>query len=127
MSEKLEGDLIGSETPRDFTIEEMQIIHGLAAKVRDLIGWDLAAMCTDLEQIQLVNDAKNAMKELEKMLSLPQEKYWFDEQAGEPKPAAQAQRLSADSFVKVKQRLKNHQLKNLSFESMVRSTISRHF
>jgi len=70
MTEKFEGGPKGPEKPKDYSPEEMQKIHQLTIKVRDLIGWDLGSMCSDSEEIQIVNEAKDAMKEDETDLNV---------------------------------------------------------
>ena len=105
MTEKFEGGPKGPEEPRDYSAEEMQKIHQLAIKVRDLIGWDLGSMCSESEEIQIVNDAKDAMKAIEEIFQIPKQRHWFDEKKEEEEPQIESQRLSGESFTRAQESL----------------------
>jgi|GEM_PF-4065466 len=105
MSEKFESGPKGPEKPREYSAEEMQKIHQLAIKVRDLIGWDLGSMCSDSEEIQVVNDAKDSMKKIEGIFKIPKQRYWFDEKKTEEEPPIEGQRLSDESFAELQENL----------------------
>lgn len=105
MTEKFEGGPKRPEKPREYSAEDVQKIHQLAIKVRDLIGWDLGSMCTDSEEIQMVNDAKDAMKEIENIFQIPKQRYWYDKKKDKEEPSIESQQLSDESFVKVQENL----------------------
>ncbi len=105
MTEKFEGGPKGPEGPKEYSAEDVQKIHQLAIKVRDLIGWDLGSMCADSEEIQMVNDAKDSMKEIESIFKIPKQRYWHDEKKTEEEPAIESQQLSNESFAEVQESL----------------------
>ena len=105
MTEKSEGGPKGPEEPRDYSAEETQKIHQLAIKVRDLIGWDLGSMCSDSEEIQIVNGAKDAMKAIEEIFKIPEQRNWFDKKKDGEEPPIESQKLSGESFARAQESL----------------------
>ena len=105
MTEKFEDGPKGPEKPREYSAEEMQKIHQLAIKVRDLIGWDLGSMCSDSEEIQVVNDAKDSMVKIESIFKIPKQRYWFDEKKTEEDPTIESQQLADESFAELQESL----------------------
>ena len=73
----------GGEKPKDFSEDEIRKMQGLADKVWEVVGWDLAAMCGTSEEVDMVNKAQDAMKEVAVMFEMPSGPHW---ERQEPKP-----------------------------------------
>ena len=74
MPEKFEG----GEKPKNFSEGEVKKAQDLIRKVREVVEWDLGKMCGTTEEIDLVNKAKDAMKDVEVLLHVPKTKFWTE-------------------------------------------------
>jgi hypothetical protein len=60
-------------------------------------------MCTTSEECEMVNTAKESMKEIENTFKIPKERYWFDDKKTEKQPAIESQQLSDEAFMSVQE------------------------
>lgn len=74
MPEKFEG----GEKPRNFSEAEVKKAQDLIRKVREVVEWDLEKMCGASEEIDMVNKAKDAMKDVEVLFHVPETKFWTE-------------------------------------------------
>jgi len=74
MPEKFEG----GEKPKNFSEDEVKKSQDLIRKVREVVEWDLGKMCSTTEEIDLVDKAKDAMKDIEALFHVPKTKFWAE-------------------------------------------------
>lgn len=72
MPEKFEG----GEKPKNLSETEVTRAQNLVRKVREVVSWDLGASCSTSEEVEMVNKAKDAMKDVENLLHVPETKFW---------------------------------------------------
>ncbi len=72
MQEKFEG----GERLKSFPEGEVRRAQDLLRKVREIVEWDLGKMCSTAEEINMVNKAKDAMKDVEALFHVPETKFW---------------------------------------------------
>src|SRR5262245_40151699 len=72
MPENLEG----VEKSKSFSEDEVLRVQDLIRKVREVVEWDLGKMCGSTEEIDMVNKAKGAMKDVEVLFHVPESKSW---------------------------------------------------
>ena len=66
----------GGEKPKNFSEGEVTRAQDLIKKVREIVGWDLGAFCSTSEEVEMVNKAKDAMKDVEVLFHVPETKFW---------------------------------------------------
>jgi hypothetical protein len=64
------------EPIKNFSEDEVRKVRGLADKVWEVIGWDLTKMCGTSEEVDMVNRAQNAMKEVAEMFDMSSGPHW---------------------------------------------------
>lgn len=74
MPERFEG----GQEPKNFSEHEVKKAQDLIRSVREVVEWDLGKMCNTSEEIDLVNKAKDAMKDLEALFHVPKTKFWTE-------------------------------------------------
>jgi len=74
MPEKFEG----GEKPRNFSEDEVKRAQDLVRKVRKVVEWDLGKMCRTTEEIDMVNKAQDATKDVEALFHVPKTKHWTE-------------------------------------------------
>ncbi len=75
MPEKFEG---GGEKPKNFSEIEVKRTQDLIRKIREVVEWDLGKMCGTTEEIDMVNKAQDAMKDVEALFHVPATKFWAE-------------------------------------------------
>ncbi len=74
MPEKFEG----GEKPKNFSEGEVTRAQDWIRKIREVVEWDLGKMCGTTEEIDMVNKAKDAMKDVEASFHVPKTKFWAE-------------------------------------------------
>jgi hypothetical protein len=71
---------------KNLSVEEVGTIQKLIVKIREFIEWDLGASAATSEELDLVNAAKNAVKEFEVIFDMPPTRFWAEPEREEHRP-----------------------------------------
>jgi hypothetical protein len=62
--------------PKIFSAEEVEKIQSLIAKVREVVEWDLGSRASEIEELDLIRAAKDAVSDFETVFDMPKTRFW---------------------------------------------------
>ncbi|TAL50876.1 hypothetical protein EPN81_01530 [Patescibacteria group bacterium] len=66
----------GREKARNFSEREVARAQDLVRKIREAVEWDLGKFCSNEEELEMVERAQAAMRDVEALFHVPETKLW---------------------------------------------------